>query len=66
MNIIYLIIVFVSVNGNMTSQRIPQMNMQQCQVNVKNYSQKETNMGEGYNDHKTTAYCIVGRAEKEY
>lgn len=51
MNVVYLVLVFASSSGKMTSQSIPQANMKQCQVNQKTYS------GEYMVDG---AYCIVG------
>jgi len=53
MTAIYLILIFSSGVG-MTSQVIPQTNMQQCQVNVKNLGNKKTN------GDWVTATCVVG------
>lgn len=55
-NVVYLILVFTGGSGQMTSQAIPQANMQQCLVNAK-HQLKNDNLGR----YKTSrAFCIVG------
>lgn len=52
-NVIFLVIVFSSNynNGTGAAVSIPQANMKQCQINVKNY-EKEKNV--------QNIYCIAG------
>lgn len=54
-NMVYLVLVFISGNGtggySTASEKIPQANMAQCQVNAREYKKDGSIL---------KAYCIVG------
>lgn len=62
-NVVYLVIFLVG-GGGVTSQSIPQANMQQCQANARIYNTGKNNdtLVSGYSRAATTqaAHCIVG------
>ena len=57
-SVVYLLLVMSTYDGGMTSQLIPQANIQQCQVNQKNLDGKILSYGRYV--QKTKATCIVG------
>lgn len=62
-NVVYLVIFLVG-GGGVTSQSIPQANMQQCQANARIYNTGKNNatLVNGYGSAAPTqaAHCIVG------
>ena len=59
-NTVYLIIFLLGGTG-VTSQSIPQANMNQCQINAKVFNIAESPIKNGYsNGGQMKAYCIVG------
>ena len=63
LNVVYLVI-FVLGNNGVTSQAIPQANMQQCQINARIYNTGKDNgiLPSGYSSSVSTqsAQCIAG------
>ena len=57
-SVVYLLLVISSYDGGMTSQLIPQANIQQCQVNQRNLDGKILSYGRIIQKAKAT--CIVG------
>ena len=57
-NIVYLLLVMSTYEGGLTSQLVPQANIQQCQINQKNFDGKI--LYYGIYVQKTKATCIVG------
>ena len=57
-NIVYLLLVMSTHDGGMTSQLIPQSNMAQCQVNVKNLKGRDGSYAR--HDAGIKATCIAG------
>lgn len=53
-NVVYLVLVFGYGSVGVTSERIPQANMKQCEINKKSILSQEVG---------TSAYCIVGVKE---
>lgn len=62
-NVVYLVIFLVGSSG-VTSQSIPQANMNQCQANARIFNTNKNNetVVNGYSSVANTqkAYCIVG------
>lgn len=60
-NLVYLV-VFVIGGSGVTSQSIPQANMNQCQANAKvfNTGEKKAMPNEWLTGRTQKAYCIVG------
>ncbi len=67
LNVVYLVI-FVLGNNGVTSQAIPQANIQQCQINARIYNTGKNNgiLPNGYSGSVSTqsAQCIVGVMQK--
>lgn len=64
LNVVYLVI-FVLGNNGVTSQAIPQANMQQCMLNKKVYNGKELKSATTTaNDIQIRATCVVGVMSK--
>lgn len=61
LNVVYLVLIMNSESAAITSQSIPQANMQQCLVNKKAYEEKsmKRKMGTSYEMY-FRASCIVG------
>ena len=57
-NVVYLLLVITSFDGGMTSQLIPQINMQQCKINKRNLDGKILANGRYIQEAKAT--CVVG------
>lgn len=61
LNVVYLVLIMNSESAAITSQSIPQANMQQCLVNKKAYEGKSMkgDIGTSYEIH-FRASCVVG------
>ena len=57
-SMVYLLVVITSFDGGMTSQLIPQIHMQQCQVNKRNLDGKV--LANGRYIQKAKATCVEG------
>lgn len=60
-SVVYLVLTFTTVSSGVAVEKIPQANMNQCLVNLKNYS--GTWKGEG-DRAKVFGKCITGVVEK--
>ena len=67
LNVVYLVI-FVLGNNGVTSQAIPQANMQQCQINARIYNTGKDNgilpNHRSGSEATQSAQCIVGVMQK--
>ena len=57
-SMVYLLLVMGTFDGGITSQLVPQTNIQQCQINQRNLDGKILPYGSYV--QKTKATCIVG------
>ena len=57
-SMVYLLLVMGAFDGGITSQLVPQANIQQCQINQRNLDGKILSYGSYV--QKTKATCIVG------
>lgn len=59
-NVVYLVLVITAGSTGVTSEKIPQANMKQCEINRDSFNGKKDSGGFSANTASYKAHCIVG------